>query len=176
MKRNCIFCGAEFDTFPCKIRGPNGIYCSLQCRSQHRHLKTMQVRECSECGDMYLVKKLSLSRFCSRECSMVTFHTRRHKARHYRHNPVHDLTPEERKRSVATFHRRYRQSQKGKALHRQDSMLRKVCGTANIGSDEKKKFALYFASCRVLNGRCTRNEYGEKLIQIQQGETYAAYI
>jgi hypothetical protein len=89
---------------------------------------------------------------------------------------VHDLSPEERKQRSAMFHRGYRQSQKGKAIHRQDSMLRRICGTAKISGDEKMKFALYFASCRVLNGRCTREDYGEKLIQIQQGETYAAYI
>jgi len=175
MTKNCIFCGKEFVPSSGNVSRGMGIYCSMECRSQHRHLKTTHVRECSECGNAYLVKRVSLSRFCSRECSMFTFHARRHKARHYRHNPIHDLTPEERCKKRALFAQSYRQSLKGKAAHRQDSMLRKMCGTSAIGEDEKQKFALYFASTRVLNGRCTRQEYGQKIRQIQQGETYAAY-
>ena len=175
MKTNCIYCGKEFDAFPCKLAAGNGIYCSLECRSQHRHIRTMQVRQCLECGGLYFVKRRSASRFCSRKCSMVTFHARRHKATHYRHNPIHDLSPQERRHRQALWHQQYRTTEKGKALHRQDSMLRKACGTARISGDVKMRFALYYASCRVLSGKCSRQEYGEKLLHIQKGATYAAY-
>ena len=168
IKKDCIFCGTEFYTHLCRTRQGFGLYCGLECRSQHRHLKTMEVRVCVECGDWFLIKKTSVARFCSRECSMVTFHARRHKARHYRHNPIHDMTPEQRKRQRKYFAFRYRQSEKGKAVHRQDSILRKTYGSSVVPMVCRKVLALR----RAIN----RNIQPELLTSISEGRTYEAYL
>jgi len=168
IRRNCIFCGTEFYTHLYRIRQGFGLYCGLECRSQHRHIKAAEVRVCVECGNLFLTKKISTARFCSRGCSMVTFYSRRHKARHYKRNPIHDMTPEQRKKRKAFFASRYRQSEKGKAVHRQDSTLRKAYGTAAVPMVCRKVIALR----RAIN----KGIKPELLNSISEGRTHEAYL
>jgi hypothetical protein len=168
IKKNCIFCGVQFYTYSCRVNKGFGLYCGLKCRSRHRHLKTMKERRCSECGNIYMVKLNSKSRYCSRECSMVTFHLRRHKATHYRHNPIHDLSIDERIKRRKYYYFRYRQTEKGKAIHRQDSILRKEYGSSNVPMVCKKILALRRA--------IKKNIQPELLNSITEGRTHEAYL
>jgi hypothetical protein len=128
----------------------------------------MEVRICIECGDIYLVKKESHSRFCSRKCSMVTFHTRRHKARFYNRKPVFATSPEKRKMQLASWHANYRKTAMGKAVHRQDSILRKAYGTSLVPAVCKKILAFR----RAVN----HGNLPEVFKPISEGKTYAAYL
>ena len=168
-RKKCIFCGAEFWR-----PGNQGVYCSLECRSQHRHLKTMEVRLCSECGLLFFVKKTSPARFCSRDCSMVTFHSRREKARHYRGKEIQG-----RKQTSRNGFIKSRSSSFGKARHRECENLRKWFGTAEVPESVRRANALRYIGSRISGGRPVR-QIDKSVIKtiinrIEKGETYAAY-
>ena len=178
-QKQCVFCGKSFVPFSGNVKKGMGIYCSMGCRSQHRHLKSIIAKKCAECGDIYLTKKIGNSQYCSRECSMKTLYVRRHRMRSYRHNPIHDLTTEEKKRRMAQRGYSYRQSLHGKAIHRESENLNKMFGTYTVPQSIRKNNAIRFIGSRISGGRPVRAispiAIKETIHRVMKGETYAAY-
>lgn len=173
-QKQCTYCGQVFIPDFSNVKKGYGLYCSLQCRSQHRHLKTMVVRECAQCGNLYLVKIQSSSRYCSRACSMVTLHSRRRKSRYYRGKKIQG-----RKLTSRNGRIKSRGSLFGKARHRECANLRKWFGTANVSESVRMANALRYIGSRISGGRPVRqidkDAINAIINRIEKGETYAAY-
>jgi len=76
IKVNCLVCGKEFTTFPCKIKDNRGKFCSKECadislRGAVKENSKIKL-SCDYCGKDILVHPYRLkdykSHFCSKEC------------------------------------------------------------------------------------------------------------
>ena len=72
IRKNCQECGADFLTYPSRVRNGKGKYCSRICSDKNKTgapKGCMISKECKECGNLYKVHPYRKdSKFCSKKC------------------------------------------------------------------------------------------------------------
>ncbi|MFA5238312.1 MAG: HNH endonuclease [Phycisphaerae bacterium] len=82
IKRNCLFCGKEFEAYLCRIKNNLGKYCSKDCADRDRANKYFgenssnwkggpKIITCLHCGKDFIAprSRINIAKYCSRECS-----------------------------------------------------------------------------------------------------------
>lgn len=188
--KKCIFCGSSV-----KDKYKNRLYCGLECRSQHRRIKTLIVKKCVLCGDWFLSKKngvVGKAKLCSKKCAAIhmvkTRGPRKWAIRpkrnitHYRGLPVKHFKNVTEKSYYYTKLAKLKNRTRWNGLKRESESIRKFfgCPKGSLSIQTRITNAFRHLGERISspNGAITRisaSEITEIINRIQKGETYAAY-
>lgn len=93
----CDYCGKSLKRSKTDVGKKKNFFCDNQCQGNYNHEKSMDIRNCEECGKQFSCKKSEKLRFCSMGCQFIW----QSKNRSGKNSPSynHDFPEEKRKKN-----------------------------------------------------------------------------